>query len=186
MGYILGIDEVGRGALAGPLVTGAVILGESRINGLKDSKLLSIKTRQELSTKIYKRCVFASLGWVSSAELDAIGLTAATTLAIKRSLEGFDYFGFEMIIDGSINYFKEYENARCIIKADQTIPAVSAAGIIAKVARDDYMKKLALKFPDYGFDAHVGYGTKTHRLNIQKHGACSEHRNSFRPLAAYT
>lgn len=185
MGYILGIDEVGRGALAGPLVIGAVILGESSIRGLKDSKILPPETRRKLSKRIYERCSFASLGWVTSGELDEMGLTAATTLGIQRALEGFDYDGFDMIIDGSVNYFKEYAGARCIIKADQSIPAVSAAGIIAKVARDDYMKKLALKFPAYGFDSHVGYGTRTHKLNIEKHGACSEHRSSFKPLAAY-
>ncbi|HEX5456641.1 MAG TPA: ribonuclease HII [Candidatus Saccharimonadales bacterium] len=185
MGYILGIDEVGRGAWAGPLVLGAVILGESRIRGLKDSKLLPPEARRKLSERIYKRCVFASLGWVTSNELDEIGLTAATTLGIRRALSGFDFRGSEMIIDGSINYFKEYDGARCIIKADRSVPAVSAAGIIAKVARDDYMKKLAVKFPAYGFDSHVGYGTKVHRLNIEKHGACPEHRSSFKPLAVY-
>lgn len=182
MGYILGIDEVGRGAWAGPLVIGAVILDETSLRGLRDSKLLPSETRRQLSEKIYERCVFASLGWVSSNELDEIGLTQATTLGIRRALNGFDYLGYEMIIDGSVNYFKEYENARCEVKADQSIPAVSAAGIIAKVARDDYMKKLAVKFPAYGFEKHVGYGTKIHRMNIDKHGTCAEHRLSFKPL----
>jgi ribonuclease HII len=185
MGYILGVDEVGRGAWAGPLVIGAVMLGESRIRGLRDSKLLPKETRQRLSEKIYERCVFASLGWVTSDELDEIGLTEATTLGIRRALNGFDYSKSEMIIDGSVNYFKEYTGARCIIQADQSVPAVSAAGIIAKVARDNYMSRLAAKFPAYGFDSHVGYGTRNHIAIINQLGVCSEHRLSFKPLSVF-
>lgn len=186
MSYILGIDEVGRGAWAGPLVLGAVVLGNKKIDRLNDSKLLTRQSRQELSVMIRENAAFYSLGWVTAEEVDELGLTAATTLGIKRALDGFDYSEFEMIIDGSVNYFKEYAGARCLIKADQSIPAVSAAGIIAKVARDDYMKKLAAKFPAYGFESHVGYGTKIHRLNIEKHGKCPEHRSSFKPLAAFS
>lgn len=185
MGYILGIDEVGRGALAGPLVIGAVILGDGKIDGLTDSKLIPPPVREKLAENIYKNCIFASLGWVRSIEVDRLGLTKATTLGIRRALKGFDYRHYEMIIDGNVNYFKQYKNSRCVIKADFSVPSVSAAGIIAKVARDSYMKKLAERFPGYGFERHVGYCTRAHITNLEKFGACAEHRSSFGPLAMY-
>lgn len=184
MGYLLGIDEVGRGAWAGPLVVGAVIL-EKSIKGLTDSKLLSKEARRIFAKQVYENSVFAGLGWVSSKEVDSRGLSSATKLAIKRAMNGLEIEDIEIIIDGNINYLKDHENASCLIKADLTVPAVSAAGIIAKVARDEYMVNLAKRFPDFGFDKHVGYGTKHHISNLNIHGICPHHRTSFKPVSVF-
>lgn len=185
MSYILGIDEAGRGAWAGPLVVGAVILGGLHLEGLTDSKMLSRQTREELSECILQGSFAAGLGWATSKEIDKYGLTKSTSLAMKRAISGIDHGELEIIIDGNINYLTELKNAKCMVKADLHVPAVSAAGIIAKVARDDYMKKLAVKFPAYGFENHVGYGTRDHIANINKLGVCVEHRLSYKPLSVF-
>lgn len=185
MGYILGIDEAGRGAWAGPLVVGAVILGDFSLDGLTDSKLLTRKAREKLALQIHAGAVSANLGWVSPAEIDEIGLTKATSLAIRRAVEGLGFNDIEIIIDGNINYLPELKAARCQIKADLTVPEVSAASIIAKVARDEYMRTLAQKLPGFGFENHVGYGTKGHAASLDKLGVCPEHRRSFKPVSVF-
>lgn len=179
---ILGIDEAGRGAWAGPLVVGAVILGDYILEGLTDSKLLSKQLRKRYAELIYENALVANLGWVSPNEIDKIGLTKATKLAIIRALDGTAGIKSEIIIDGNINYLNNDKNSRCLIKADQIIPEVSAASVIAKVSRDEYMKNLSLKFPNYGFDSHVGYGTPAHLKNIKKHGILNIHRKSYKPI----
>lgn len=185
MSYILGIDEAGRGAWAGPMTVGAVILGQYMLEELKDSKLLGKSKRKYLADLIHENAVSATVGWVSPVEIDEIGLTAATTLGIRRALENVEYLNCEIVIDGHINYFEEYTNSRCLIKADRTIPAVSAASIIAKVARDEYMAKIAAKYPEYGFENHVGYGTKFHIDSLKKYGICSYHRKKYKPIKLY-
>lgn len=179
---IIGIDEVGRGAWAGPLVVGAVSL-KTNVDGLNDSKLLTAKQRQDLSKIIYEKADFIGIGWASSSELDDYGLSAALTLATLRALKDIDN-ETEIIIDGNINFLKEYyPNSKCVIKADKTIASVSAASIIAKVARDEYMNNLSKEFPNYGFDKNVGYGTASHKNSITINGLCNEHRLSFRPMS---
>lgn len=185
MNKLVGIDEAGRGAWAGPLTVGVVILGDWTSEALADSKLLDRASRKSLAEAIYKNAVSATVGWVSPAEIDEIGLTAATTLAIRRALEDVEYAGHEMVIDGHINYFKEYAASRCLIKADRSVPAVSAASIIAKVARDEYMAELSVKYPDYGFEKHVGYGTKIHSDALAVFGVTDLHRLSYKPILAY-
>lgn len=185
MGYILGIDEAGRGAWAGPLVVGAVVLGNLSIKGLTDSKLLTRTQREKFAEIIQNDCLSYGLGWVKPSEIDRLGLTRATKLGIKRAIKNIDYHEAEIIIDGNINYLSNFKNSKCLIKADLTVPAVSAASVIAKVARDEYMRSLALRLPDFGFDTHVGYGTKKHRAGIDKFGICSEHRLSFKPLSVF-
>lgn len=177
------MDEVGRGAWAGPLVVGAVSL-KAPIIGLKDSKLLSKKSREIFAKEIYSQAVFVGIGWVSSTEIDNIGLAKAMYLAFERAVDGVAQDS-RIIIDGSINYLPNYPGVECLVKADQLINEVSAASIVAKVARDDYMKKLALDNPDYGFENHVGYGTKKHIENISKLGITVHHRTSFKPLRGY-
>lgn len=177
---IVGIDEVGRGSWAGPLVVGAVIL-QSEIVGLADSKILTKAQRGELALLIHKNAVAASTGWVEAAEVDALGLTAATELAITRAVKSIYYYD-EIIIDGSINFLPHNAKARALVKADASVPAVSAASIIAKVARDDYMAEQDLIFPDYGFGSHVGYGTARHRQALIDHGITSLHRLSYKPV----
>lgn len=178
---VLGIDEVGRGCLAGPLVVGAVSLKKD-IPGLKDSKLLSRKQRDVLAIQIYQEAETATLGWVWPHEIDDIGLTKATTLAIKRALSLIDKTIDSIILDGNFNYLPDYPSVKTLVNADALIPSVSAASIIAKVARDNYMRSIAQYFPLYGFDLHVGYGTKIHLLAITASGPCSLHRLSFSPF----
>ncbi len=179
----VGIDEVGRGAWAGPLVVGAVILNpEQPIGGLMDSKLLLKNTRELLAGLINHQATAVGLGFVAPNEVDSLGLTAATTLACQRALEQISAAYDEIIIDGSINYLPNEPKARAVIKADNSIPAVSAASIVAKVARDQYMCELAQAHPLFGFDRHVGYGTLAHRQALKLHGITILHRKSFRPI----
>lgn len=180
---IVGIDEVGRGCWAGPLVAGAAILSRP-IPGLKDSKKLSKKQREKLAVEIELEALAIGLGWVQPAEIDAIGLTAAVKLAMERAFAAITIAYDELIIDGNYNFFPENPKAKAVIKADDSVPAVSAASIVAKVARDNYMAKIAAKYPEYGFDRHVGYGTALHLERLKLHGVSNLHRRSFKPVRA--
>ena len=197
---ILGIDEVGRGPWAGPLVIGAAVLNprfdengkpieaESWQDALTDSKKLTAKKRENLSPIILENAVATGLGWVSARELDEIGLSRALKLATRRAVENIPRESFtEIIIDGTQNFLKDtdLENLVSVLpKADLKIKEVSAASIIAKVARDKYMVELSVKYPGYGFEKHVGYGTAAHKAALEKLGPCPEHRTSFRPVYA--
>lgn len=184
---LLGIDEVGRGPWAGPLVVGACVLREP-IDGLTDSKRLSARRRETLASIIHEKA-FCGLGWVSAAELDKIGLSAALRKACREAVQQIQASHAEfnsIIIDGTVNFLRETALANYVCvkpKADLLVPEVSAASIIAKVARDEYMTKISERFPGYGFEKHVGYGTAAHRAALLKLGPCSEHRRSFRPIA---
>jgi ribonuclease HII len=179
----VGIDEVGRGCWAGPLVAGAVIL-EQPITGVKDSKQLSKQSRERLTAAIKASAQAIGLGWVSAAEIDALGLTAAVSLAMQRAVDEININYDEIIIDGNLNFLINNPKARAVIKADASIPAVSAASIVAKVARDQYMTEMRTKYPDYGFEQHVGYGTALHLERLKLHGVSDLHRRSFKPVAA--
>lgn len=182
---ILGIDEVGRGPWAGPLVVGAVVLGDIVIDGLTDSKKLSKKRREELDQLIRHQAAAFGLGWVHADELDEIGLSASLVLATKRAVEQIKAPYHEIIIDGTINFLAETGKGKYVTtlkKADLLIPSVSAASIIAKVARDSYMAEQHVLYPDYGFKTHVGYGTVAHQTAIKLHGITPLHRRSFAPL----
>lgn len=184
---ILGIDEVGRGPWAGPLVIGAVVLPDAfTLSGLTDSKKLTAKKRAELDIVLRKQALGYGLGWVHADELDKIGLSAALRLATIRAVESVKVPYHEIIIDGTINFLKDTSKGQYVTtlaKADALIPAVSAASIIAKVARDTFMAEQAVQYPDYGFEKHVGYGTALHRAAIEAHGVTSLHRRSFAPIA---
>ena len=188
---ILGIDEVGRGPLAGPLVVGAVILPENKpewVFELKDSKKLSVKKRELLNELILKEAVATGLGWVFSEELDNVGIAEALRLATRRavkSVQGLHASFSQIVIDGKVNFLAETALGRYVStmpKADNLVKEVSAASIIAKVARDHYMYDVGLKFPGYGFEKHVGYGTAAHLRAIRELGICKEHRKSFEPI----
>jgi len=188
MDMILGIDEVGRGPWAGPLVVGAVVLGTHDIEGLTDSKKLSKKKRDALDVLIREKASGFGLGWVDANELDEIGLAAALRVATIRAVEQVTSSYTEIIIDGTINFLKETTKGSYVTtfpKADLLIPSVSAASIIAKVARDNYMALQDTIYPGYGFVSHVGYGTAVHRQAIEQLGVTPLHRLSFAPLAKY-
>jgi ribonuclease HII len=179
---IIGIDEVGRGPWAGPLVVGAVILGAD-IKGLTDSKALTGPVRRRLATEIRNNALMCNTGWVWPDEIDDLGLTAATRLAIERALEGVTIYD-QIIIDGSVNYLPGNKKVSTLVKADCIVPAVSAASIVAKVVRDEYMAEQAQKYPQYGFDKHVGYGTARHIKAIAEYGLTLLHRRSYKPIKA--
>jgi ribonuclease HII len=188
---ILGIDEVGRGPLAGPLVVGAVILPEEKpewVNELRDSKKLSAKKREKLSKIILAEAPATGLGWVFPNELDEVGISNALKLATRRAVQEIQEkrISFsQIIIDGKINFLSgtKLENyVSTAVKADDLIKEVSAASIIAKVARDNYMYQLEEKYPEYGFKKHVGYGTVKHIAAIKEYGIIPEHRKSFEPI----
>jgi ribonuclease HII len=177
----LGVDEVGRGCWAGPLVVGVCALKHT-IDGLKDSKSLTKQQRQRLVEQIKSKAVAYSLGWVSAQEIDALGLTQATGLAINRALKDIKIDYDELIIDGNVNFIKDNLKARTQIRADQSVASVQAASVLAKTARDEHMLKQALIYPNYGFDKHVGYGTALHRQQLERYGLCDLHRLSFKPI----
>jgi ribonuclease HII len=186
---ILGIDEVGRGPWAGPLVVGAVVLGSVEISGLTDSKKLSKKRRDELDLAIREKAAGFGLGWVDAVEIDRIGLSEALKLATIRAVEQIKAPYHEIMIDGTINFLKETSKGKYVttlVKADLLIPSVSAASIIAKVARDNFMAEQDLEYPGYGFTSHVGYGTAAHQAAIAKLGVTPLHRRSFAPIAKLT
>lgn len=185
---ILGIDEVGRGPWAGPLVIGAVVLGTATIEGLTDSKKLSKKRRDALDIEIREKSAGYGLGWVSAAEIDEVGLSAALRLATIRAVEQVTAPYHEIIIDGTINFLADTTKGNYVTtmkKADLLVPSVSAASIIAKVARDTYMAKQGERYPEYLFASHVGYGTAAHRAAIDRYGVTPLHRLSFAPLKKY-
>jgi len=185
---ILGIDEVGRGPWAGPLVVGAVVLGGAEIEGLTDSKKLTKKRREILDIEIRKKAAGYGLGWVDASELDQIGLSAALVLATKRAVEQVTVPYHEIIIDGTVNFLASTSKGQYVTtlkKADLLVPSVSAASIIAKVARDNYMALQDDLYPGYGFSRHVGYGTALHRAAIEKLSVTPLHRLSFAPLKKY-
>lgn len=185
---ILGIDEVGRGPWAGPLVIGAVVLGGVSIDGLTDSKKLSKKRREELDVIIREQATGYGLGWVHADEIDEVGLSEALRLATKRAVEQIKVPYHEIIIDGTINFLADTTKGQYVTtmkKADLLVPSVSAASIIAKVARDNYMAEQDAAYEGYKFASHVGYGTAVHRAAIEKHGVTPLHRLSFAPLQKY-
>ncbi|MDB5162882.1 MAG: putative Ribonuclease [Candidatus Saccharibacteria bacterium] len=183
---ILGIDEVGRGPWAGPLVVGAVVLGEAKVTGLTDSKKLSAKRREQLDIMIRQQATGWGLGWVHANELDQLGLAESLRVATIRAVEAVKAPYHEIIIDGTINFLKETSKGKYVTtlaKADLLVPSVSAASIIAKVARDAFMAEQAVQYPGYGFEKHVGYGTASHRSALDTLGVTPLHRTSFAPIA---
>lgn len=178
---IVGIDEVGRGCMAGPLVAGAVMLG-GPIRGLKDSKKLTREQRALFDVKIRERAVAFGIGWVMHDELDAVGMTQAIRLAMERALEAVKADYERVIIDGNYNFLQHVPKTEPLIKADDTVPAVSAASILAKVARDNWMIAASQEYPGYGFESHVGYCTQAHRQAMANLGVCDLHRKTFAPV----
>lgn len=183
---VVGIDEVGRGPWAGPLVFGAVVLGGATIDGLTDSKKLTKKKREALDVLIRETAIAFGLGWVSAEELDEIGMSKACELACRRALEQITVPYSEIIIDGVVNFLKDTGKGPYVTtmkQADLLVPSVSAASVLAKVARDRFMEEQDALYPGYGFASHVGYGTKRHMDALKLLGVTPLHRKSFAPIA---
>ncbi len=173
---VAGVDEAGRGALAGPVVAAAVILApDFPITILKDSKLLSAEQREDIFV-LLTGCEIG-VGIVSHGMIDRINIFKATMEAMKRAVAKLKNKPGEVLIDG--NKTPNIKGARAIVQGDRTVPAISAASIVAKVTRDRIMRNLAIKFPQYRFDAHKGYGTALHYDLLFQHGPCGVHRRSF-------
>ena len=178
--YEAGIDEAGRGSLAGPVTAAAVILGKDLTNkDLNDSKKLSPKKRLELKKYIEKNALAYSVAFVNSSHIDKNNILNSTFKAMHMSLEGLDIKPDFILVDG--NLFKPYRNLKhkCIIKGDQQYQNIAAASILAKTYRDEYMSNLHIKFPEYDWIKNKGYGTKYHIDMIKKFGRTKYHRKSF-------
>lgn len=181
---MIGIDEVGRGSWAGPLLVCAVRLNYS-IKGLTDSKLLSAKKRAQLAEEIVAQAD-VGYGWVTPETIDKESLANALVIACRVSYEQIMKTNKELVvIDGNIN-FLGLNNCVTQVKADLVVPSVSAASIVAKVTRDNYMKQLDYKYPGYGFSSHVGYGTAAHSRALEQNGPIAGvHRFSFKPVMKF-
>ena len=179
IGVICGVDEAGRGPLAGPVYAAAVILPRDlEIPGLTDSKKLSDKKRRELFPIIQEQAVAFGIGVASEKEIDEINILQATFLAMKRALEKLSVRPDLALIDGN----RETDfgvPAKTAVKGDSLSASIAAASILAKVSRDDYMMELAQKYPQYGFDIHKGYGTKAHYQALREFGPSEVHRMTF-------
>ncbi|WP_392537040.1 ribonuclease HII [Legionella sp. 227] len=179
---IAGVDEVGRGTLAGAVVTAAVIL-KKPVEGLADSKKLSAKKRELLSVQIKEQALAYAFGRAEVDEIDTLNIHHATLLAIKRAVEALPIQPDQVLVDG-IHLPKLSIPCKAIVQGDNLIPEISAASIIAKVFRDAEMAALDAIYPGYGFAEHKGYATVAHREALNRLGPCMIHRRSFEPVAA--
>jgi len=179
---VCGVDEAGRGPLAGPVFAAAVVLDPAHpIRGLKDSKVLLPERREELRDKIYAHARAWHVAWATVEEIDRLNILGATLLAMQRAVEGLGFQPEETLIDG--NKLPALSGpARCIVGGDASHRAISAASILAKTGRDAEMCRLHERFPQYGFDRHKGYATPEHLDMLGRYGACEIHRRSFEPV----
>lgn len=186
-GLLAGVDEAGRGPLAGPVVASAVILNPRvPVDGLADSKKLSPARRDALAVEIKRYSIAWAVAWADPAEIDAINILAATMLAMRRALLGLAVRPAQVQIDGnrlpSLCFGGTTIPGEAIVGGDDIVPAISAASIIAKTTRDRMMVELDRIYPGYEFARHKGYGTEVHRDKLREFGPCCEHRQSFAPV----
>lgn len=187
MGLIAGVDEAGRGPLAGPVVAAAVILDATRpITGLDDSKKLSAATREVLSAEIKLHALNWAVAWADAAEIDALNILQATMLAMRRAVTGLAVVPDSIQVDGNrlpdIHIGGKRVGGEAVIKGDSTHASIAAASILAKTARDKIMIEMDRLHPGYGFARHKGYGTEVHRAQLLRQGPCDQHRRSFAPV----
>ncbi|WP_448934690.1 ribonuclease HII [Hydrogenophaga sp.] len=182
-GLIAGVDEAGRGPLAGPVVAAAVILDDrSPIKGLADSKQLTQRKRERLYDEIRAKALCCSVAHASVEEIDQLNILQATLLAMRRAVQGLRLKPAKVLVDG--NRLPPLDVlAEAIVCGDALVPSISAASILAKVTRDRLLCELHLQYPEYGFDRHKGYGTAQHMRALQMHGPLAVHRRSFAPVA---
>ena len=180
---LCGVDEAGRGPLAGAVFAAAVVLDtrRTRINGLVDSKLLDAGTREKLAGRIRERALAWSVAYASVEEIDTINILRASLLAMKRAVESLGMEPDEVCVDGNM-LPPIAGRCRAIVKGDQLVAAISAASILAKVARDAEMTRLDAAYPGYGFASHKGYSTPEHLAALRERGPCAIHRRSFEPV----
>jgi ribonuclease HII len=188
-GLLAGVDEAGRGPLAGPVVASAVVLDpHAPISGLADSKKLTAKRRDALAIEIRQHALAWSVAWADSTEIDAINILAATMLAMRRAVQGLVVTPTRVLVDGNrlpdLCFESVTIQGEAIIGGDDIVPAISAASIIAKTTRDQMMVELDRIYPNYEFARHKGYGTKIHLDRLNEFGPCCEHRHSFAPVRA--
>ncbi len=184
MHLVCGVDEAGRGPLAGPVFAAAVILDPAcPIEGLADSKKLSERTRERLALEIRARALAFGVAFASVEEIDEINILQATLLAMRRAVEALQVTPAEALIDGNRCPVLAIP-ARAIVRGDATEPAISAASILAKTARDAEMRRIHEAFPQYALDRHKGYDTAAHRAALNLHGPAPFHRKSFAPVRA--
>ena len=184
MGLMAGVDEAGRGPLAGPVVAAAVILDDTRrIRGLADSKALTALQRERLYDQIREKALCCSIAEATVAEIDSLNILQATLLAMKRAVEGLRLKPIKVLVDGNRLPMLDVL-AEAVIGGDASIESISAASILAKVHRDRLCQALHDEFPQYGFASHKGYGTPEHLAALRVHGACRHHRRFFSPVAA--
>lgn len=182
-GLVAGVDEAGRGPLAGPVVAAAVILDDQQpIAGLADSKVLTAARRERLYDEIRANALCCSIAEASVEEIDQFNILQATLLAMRRAVQGLRLKPVRVLVDG--NRLPPLDvPAEAIVKGDARVAAISAASILAKVTRDRWCAQLHEQYPAYGFAAHKGYGTAEHLAALRVHGACPQHRRSFAPVA---
>jgi ribonuclease HII len=182
-GLVAGVDEAGRGPLAGPVVAAAVILDDLRpIAGLADSKKLSAARREKLYDEIRAKALCCSVAEASVEEIDRLNILQATMLAMRRAVMGLRLKPVMVLVDG--NRIPQLDiPAEAIVKGDALVQSISAASILAKVHRDRWCAEVHSQFPQYGFAGHKGYGTAVHMAALKEHGACIHHRQSFAPVA---
>ena len=181
-GLVAGVDEAGRGPLAGPVVAAAVILDDTRrIRGLNDSKLLTPAVRERLYDEIRAKALCCSVAEASVEEIDTLNILQATLLAMKRAVEGLRLKPAKVLVDGN-QLPRLMVHAEAVIGGDATVKAISAASILAKVHRDRLCLQLHELHPQYGFHEHKGYSTPAHLAALQQHGACAIHRRTFAPV----
>lgn len=179
---IAGVDEAGRGPLAGPVFAAAVILNhEDTIEGLADSKRLTARRREVLFDAIYANASCCSVAMASVEEIDRLNILQATMLAMQRAVQGLRLKPALVLVDGNRCPVLDVQS-QSIVRGDASVPAISAASILAKVSRDRWCADLALRYPQYGFAVHKGYGTERHLAALQLYGPCPEHRRSFAPV----
>ena len=182
-GLWAGVDEAGRGPLAGPVVAAAVILDDLQpIKGLADSKVLTALRRARLYDEILAKALCCSIAQASVEEIDRLNILQATMLAMKRAVEGLRLKPVKVLVDGNRLPVLSML-AEAIVKGDALVPSISAASILAKVHRDRWCEQFHLEYPQYGFAGHKGYGTAQHLAALREHGACPQHRRSFSPVA---
>lgn len=182
VGLLAGVDEAGRGPLAGPVVAAAVVLdARAPIRGLNDSKLLTERARERLDREIRARAVCWAVAQASVAEIDAINILQATLLAMRRAVEALSHTPHVVLVDGNRLPVLEMP-AEAVVDGDARVKAIAAASILAKVHRDALCRELHEAHPEYGFAAHKGYSTVEHLAALREHGPCPHHRRSFAPV----